>query len=203
MPHPIVPFTSDDALPASADVVVIGAGIIGVTAALELARADLSVAVIEKGRVAAEQSSRNWGWVRQQGRDRREIPLDRREPRHLGPPAGTGQGRPRHRPRLSAYRPYTASPAPRPSSTAGGAGRCAAGPPASRWWTSPLPTPTPRCPAAARRGSAASTPRPTAAPSPLSQCRPSPSWRARPAPPSTSSPLRAAWRPRAAPSPPW
>jgi glycine/D-amino acid oxidase-like deaminating enzyme len=75
MPHPLIPFTLDDALSASADVVVIGAGVIGVTAALELARAGLSVAVIEKGRVAAEQSSRNWGWVRQQGRDRREIPL--------------------------------------------------------------------------------------------------------------------------------
>jgi glycine/D-amino acid oxidase-like deaminating enzyme len=27
------------------------------------------VVVCEKGRVAGEQSSRNWGWVRQQGRD--------------------------------------------------------------------------------------------------------------------------------------
>ncbi len=49
--------------------------LIGVTAALELARAGLSVALVDKGFVAAEQSSRNWGWVRQQGRDRREIPL--------------------------------------------------------------------------------------------------------------------------------
>jgi glycine/D-amino acid oxidase-like deaminating enzyme len=75
MPHSYDRVPSDDALPARADVVVVGAGIIGVTAALELARAGLSVALLDKGHVAAEQSSRNWGWVRQQGRDRREIPL--------------------------------------------------------------------------------------------------------------------------------
>jgi glycine/D-amino acid oxidase-like deaminating enzyme len=33
------------------------------------------VVVVEKGEVAAEQSSRNWGWCRQMGRDAREIPL--------------------------------------------------------------------------------------------------------------------------------
>jgi glycine/D-amino acid oxidase-like deaminating enzyme len=63
------------ALPKTADVVVIGAGIIGITTALELAERGLSVVVLEKGEVAAEQSSRNWGWVRQMGRDPREIPL--------------------------------------------------------------------------------------------------------------------------------
>jgi len=75
MPHSFDRIPSDETLPDKADVVVVGAGIIGVTAALELARAGLSVALIEKGFVAAEQSSRNWGWVRQQGRDRREIKL--------------------------------------------------------------------------------------------------------------------------------
>ncbi|WP_334175046.1 FAD-binding oxidoreductase [Pseudoxanthobacter sp.] len=75
MPHPLVSVASDDVLPAAADVVVIGGGIIGVSAALFLAREGLSVAVVEKGRIAAEQSSRNWGWVRQQGRDRRELAL--------------------------------------------------------------------------------------------------------------------------------
>ncbi|MCB1457291.1 MAG: FAD-binding oxidoreductase, partial [Nitratireductor sp.] len=30
---------------------------------------------LEKGRIAAEQSSRNWGWVRQQGRDEAELPI--------------------------------------------------------------------------------------------------------------------------------
>ena len=29
----------------------------------------------EKGHIAGEQSGRNWGWVRQQGRDAREMPM--------------------------------------------------------------------------------------------------------------------------------
>src|SRR6478609_8030049 len=62
-------------LPAHADVVVIGGGIIGVFTAYYLARRGLSVAVVEKGRVGAEQSSRNWGWCRQQNRDARELPM--------------------------------------------------------------------------------------------------------------------------------
>ncbi|MBR0649171.1 FAD-binding oxidoreductase [Roseomonas terrae] len=66
---------SDDTLPASADVVVIGAGIIGVGAAYALAKAGHSVALLEKGVVAGEQSSRNWGWCRLMNRDEREIPL--------------------------------------------------------------------------------------------------------------------------------
>ena len=61
--------------PASADVVVIGGGIIGVFAAYYLARRGVSVALVEKGRIGAEQSSRNWGWCRQQNRDARELPL--------------------------------------------------------------------------------------------------------------------------------
>ncbi|WP_413876177.1 NAD(P)/FAD-dependent oxidoreductase [Albidovulum sp.] len=62
-------------LPAAADVVVIGGGVIGVMAAWFLTRRGLSVALCEKGRIAGEQSSRNWGWVRQQGRDPAELPL--------------------------------------------------------------------------------------------------------------------------------
>ena len=62
-------------LPAAADVVVIGGGVIGVTTALELARAGHDVCLLEKGVIAGEQSSRNWGWVRQAGRDLRELPL--------------------------------------------------------------------------------------------------------------------------------
>ncbi len=66
---------SDEVLPASSACVVIGGGIIGIATALELAERGLDVVVIEKGEVACEQSSRNWGWCRQTGRDPREIPL--------------------------------------------------------------------------------------------------------------------------------
>lgn len=61
--------------PASADVVVIGGGIIGVFTAYYLAQRGLAVALVEKGSIGAEQSSRNWGWCRQQNRDARELPL--------------------------------------------------------------------------------------------------------------------------------
>ena len=64
-----------DPLAAGADVVVIGGGVVGVSVALFLRRRGLSVVLVEKGRVAAEQSSRNWGWIRQQGRDPAELPL--------------------------------------------------------------------------------------------------------------------------------
>ena len=66
---------SDEKLPSHADVVIIGGGIIGATAAYFLARRGLSVALVEKGNVGCEQSSRNWGWCRQQNRDARELPL--------------------------------------------------------------------------------------------------------------------------------
>lgn len=33
------------------------------------------VVLLEKGRIAGEQSSRNWGWVRQTGRDAAELPV--------------------------------------------------------------------------------------------------------------------------------
>ena len=67
--------TSVAALPSRVDVVIIGGGVAGVGAALALAERGVSVLLCEKGRVAAEQSSRNWGWVRRQGRDPRELPL--------------------------------------------------------------------------------------------------------------------------------
>ncbi len=63
------------ALPAVVDVAIIGGGIVGCSAAYFLAREGLRVAVFEKGRIAGEQSGRNWGWVRQQGRSPVELPL--------------------------------------------------------------------------------------------------------------------------------
>jgi glycine/D-amino acid oxidase-like deaminating enzyme len=76
MPGPTVtPVASDPSLPGRVDVVVIGGGIIGVSTALELAERGYSVLICEKGRIGAEQSSRNWGWVRLSMRDPREIPL--------------------------------------------------------------------------------------------------------------------------------
>jgi glycine/D-amino acid oxidase-like deaminating enzyme len=62
-------------LPAAAEVVIIGGGIVGCTAAWVLARRGVSVVLCEKGRIAGEQSGRNWGWVRQQGRSALELPL--------------------------------------------------------------------------------------------------------------------------------
>lgn len=66
-------FASD--LPAQSEVVIIGGGVIGVCTALFLARRGVPVVLLEKGRIAGEQSSRNWGWVRVQGRDPAEIPI--------------------------------------------------------------------------------------------------------------------------------
>ncbi len=75
MPAPLTRVESTPDLPDRADVVVIGAGIVGAFTAYYLARRGLQVALIEKGRVGAEQSSRNWGWCRQQNRDARELPM--------------------------------------------------------------------------------------------------------------------------------
>ena len=63
------------ALPREADAVIIGGGIIGICAAYYLAKLGLKPLVLEKGRVAAEQSGRNWGWIRKTGRDYAELPI--------------------------------------------------------------------------------------------------------------------------------
>jgi glycine/D-amino acid oxidase-like deaminating enzyme len=72
---PLDPVETDNALPSRVDVAIIGGGIIGMSTALALLQQGLSVVVCEKGRIAAEQSSRNWGWCRVSRRDPREIPL--------------------------------------------------------------------------------------------------------------------------------
>ena len=69
------PIAFSDPLPDAVDVAVIGAGVIGTSTAWFLAKRGVKVALLEKGRVAGEQSSRNWGWVRQQGRDAAELPI--------------------------------------------------------------------------------------------------------------------------------
>ncbi len=66
---------SESELPAETDVVVIGGGTAGVSTALFLAEKGVRVTLCEKGEIAAEQSSRNWGWTRQMGRDPLEMPL--------------------------------------------------------------------------------------------------------------------------------
>ena len=69
------PLKPPSKLPTAADVVVIGGGIVGVSTAWFLAKQGVSVVLCEKGHIAGEQSGRNWGWVRVQGRDTREIPM--------------------------------------------------------------------------------------------------------------------------------
>src|SRR5213082_2082016 len=69
------PVPSDEKLPAQADVVIIGGGIIGTSTALFLAQRGVATVLCEKGHIAGEQSIRDWGWCRKMARDPREIPL--------------------------------------------------------------------------------------------------------------------------------
>ena len=62
-------------LPKKTTVVIIGGGIVGLTAALTLAERGVPVVVLEKGRFAGEQSSRNLGWVRKTSRAEDDVPL--------------------------------------------------------------------------------------------------------------------------------
>lgn len=75
MSAPLLKIETTPALPGEVDVVVIGGGIVGVCSAYYLARRGVRVALVEKGFIGAEQSSRNWGWCRQQNRDARELPM--------------------------------------------------------------------------------------------------------------------------------
>lgn len=71
----IAPVQCSDQLPSKTGVVIIGGGIVGLTAALALSERKIPVVVLEKGRVAGEQSSRNLGWVRKMGRSAHDVPL--------------------------------------------------------------------------------------------------------------------------------
>jgi glycine/D-amino acid oxidase-like deaminating enzyme len=68
-------FEPPESIPTSADVVIIGGGIVGVSTAWFLAKQGINVVLCEKGHIAGEQSGRNWGWIRQQKRDAREMPM--------------------------------------------------------------------------------------------------------------------------------
>jgi glycine/D-amino acid oxidase-like deaminating enzyme len=57
------------------DAVIVGGGIVGCATAYHLARRGLRPLVLEQRTVAAQQSGRSFGFVRQQGRDPVELPL--------------------------------------------------------------------------------------------------------------------------------
>ncbi|MEA4932138.1 MAG: FAD-binding oxidoreductase [Lawsonibacter sp.] len=77
----------------TADVIVIGAGIMGNATAYQLAKAGYQVIVLEKGDVVGDGgSSRNGGGVRQSARDVRELPLAIYGVEHLWPTLGEELG---------------------------------------------------------------------------------------------------------------
>ncbi|NDW00193.1 FAD-binding oxidoreductase [Salipiger sp. PrR002] len=71
----IAPVATSTEMPSRTEVVIIGGGIVGLSAALTLAERGVPVVVLEKGRIAAEQSSRNLGWVRKTSRAAPDVPL--------------------------------------------------------------------------------------------------------------------------------
>ncbi|WKL28211.1 FAD-dependent oxidoreductase (plasmid) [Sinorhizobium meliloti] len=56
------------------DLIVIGGGIVGCSTAFYAARLGLRVLIVERDTPGSGQSGRNLGFVRQQGRDFRELP---------------------------------------------------------------------------------------------------------------------------------
>ncbi|MGO1233394.1 MAG: NAD(P)/FAD-dependent oxidoreductase [Marinobacter sp.] len=75
MTKTLQPVNTSDELPSSTSVVIIGGGIVGVSAALALAERNIPVVLLEKGHIAGEQSSRNLGWIRKTSRHAEDIPL--------------------------------------------------------------------------------------------------------------------------------
>ena len=62
----------------SADVAIIGGGLVGSSAALALRRSGFSVVLLDKGFCGAQASGVNYGGVRRQGRPPEQIPLSQR-----------------------------------------------------------------------------------------------------------------------------
>ncbi len=77
----IKPVETHRDIPSESAVVVIGGGIVGLSTALSLAERGIAVVVLEKGRIAGEQSSRNLGWIRKLSRLPADIPLARHSER--------------------------------------------------------------------------------------------------------------------------
>jgi len=71
----IDPVETSNTFPDKTAVVVIGGGIVGLSTALCLAERGVQVVVLEKGRIAGEQSSRNLGWVRKVMRPPSDLPM--------------------------------------------------------------------------------------------------------------------------------
>ncbi|MDR1070692.1 MAG: FAD-binding oxidoreductase [Gracilibacteraceae bacterium] len=76
----------------TADVVVIGGGVMGCAAAYRLSGEGLSVIVLEKDEICAGASGRNAGGVRQSARDVRELPLAIHAVKHIWPALGEELG---------------------------------------------------------------------------------------------------------------
>jgi sarcosine oxidase subunit beta len=79
---------ADRATDRTADVIIIGGGIMGCGTAYRLAKEGVSVLVIEKSEIGAGGSCRNAGGVRQSARDVRELPLATYAVSHLWPALG-------------------------------------------------------------------------------------------------------------------
>ncbi len=75
MTKTLTTFATENTLPESTSVVIIGGGIVGVSAALTLAERNIPVVLLEKGHIAGEQSSRNLGWIRKTSRHGADVPL--------------------------------------------------------------------------------------------------------------------------------
>ncbi|WP_337189631.1 FAD-binding oxidoreductase [Aurantiacibacter rhizosphaerae] len=69
------PVSTSNTFPSETKVVIIGGGIVGLSTALCLAERGIPVVVLEKGRIAGEQSSRNLGWVRKVMRPPVDLPM--------------------------------------------------------------------------------------------------------------------------------